>query len=403
MDLTPSPADEALRAELRRWLATHRPVSTGGDLAAAVADGRRWQAELAEGGWVGVTWPTSVGGRGLGAGANLVVQQELARARAPELVGRIGVNLVGPTVLLHGTDLQRRRWLAPILPARELWCQLFSEPDAGSDLASLATRAEPVPGGWRVTGRKVWTSYAQFADWGLCLVRSDPDRPRHRGLSMVAVDMHAPGVHVRPLVQSTGEAEFNEVSLDEVLVPDEHLIGQLHGGWAVARATLARERGINPRQLVLHLQRLDDLWRTAVETGAADDDRTARRLAQAAVEVLVFQLHSWRALSRAEHGRAPGPESSVVKVHWSEASGRLHRLALDVLGPAAPLWAGAAANPGDGAWQRHWLYSQAATIFSGTNEIQRDVLGEQVLGLPRGSDPAASPHPRPSQEERHGR
>jgi alkylation response protein AidB-like acyl-CoA dehydrogenase len=188
----------------------------------------------------------------------------------------------------------------------------------------------------------------------------------------------------------TGDAEFNEVTLDEVHVPPDHLIGPEGDGWTVARATLARERGINPRQLVLHRQRLDELWRRAVDSGAVDDLATQRRLAQAAIDILVFELHTWRAVARAEAGLAPGAESSVVKVHWSEASVRLHRLALDVLGASAPLWHGAPHAADDGSWARAWLYAQASTIFSGTNEIQRTLIGERVLGLPK--EPRA-PHP----------
>ena len=227
MDLRTTPEQESLRLAFREWLVEHLPWPYGvglpprfDDLAETVAFGRRWQAALAADRWVGVTWPEEYGGRGLGALENYVVIEELARARAPELVGRIGINLVGPTLLAHGTDEQKERFLPRILAADEMWCQLFSEPDAGSDLASLTTRAVPVDGGYRVSGRKVWTSYAQFADWGLCLTRSDPDAPkRQQGITALVVDMHADGVGVHPLVQSTGEAEFNEVELDDVFVP----------------------------------------------------------------------------------------------------------------------------------------------------------------------------------------
>jgi len=390
VDLAPSTSDEALRTEVRSWLHAHLPWEYGvglpprfDDLADEVAFGRRWQAELAGGGWVGVTWPERYGGRGLGAAANFIVQEELARARAPELVGRIGVNLAGPTLLVHGTDQQKDELLPAIRAADRLWCQLFSEPDAGSDLASVRTAARRADGGFVVTGRKVWTSYAQFADWGLCLARTDPDAPRHRGLSMLIVDMHGPGVEVRPLVQLTGEAEFNEVVLDETFVPDSGVVGEPGRGWQVAGSTLSHERGVNPRQLVIHLQHLDELLRLARDAGAFDDDRLAARLAQAYVEVRIFQLHNWRSLSRLEHGREPGPEGSILKLYWSEMSKRLHVLALDILGAAAPLWRDAAHNPGGGSWQRAWLYYQAASIFAGTNEIQRNVVGERVLGLPR--------------------
>ncbi|HMK63642.1 MAG TPA: acyl-CoA dehydrogenase family protein [Acidimicrobiales bacterium] len=390
MDFSPTPEMDRLRSDVRAFLEANLPWEYGvglpprfDDLAAEVTFGRRWQAQLAAAGWVGVTWPAAYGGRGLGPAANFVVQEELARARAPELVGRIGINLAGPTLLAHGTEEQKSRWLPKILAAEELWCQLFSEPEAGSDLASVRTTASPSGGGWVLEGTKVWTSYAQFADWGICLARSDPDAPRHRGLSFFVVDMHAPGVEVRPLVQITGEAEFNEVHLNALQVPDDQRVGEPGQGWAVAGSTLSHERGVNPRQLVIHLQHLDELLRSAASTGAFDDTRLRRRLAQAYVEVRLFQLHNWRSLSRLERGLEPGPEGSLLKLYWSEMSKRLHTLALDVLGPAASLWHGAADNPGDGSWQRSWLYYQASSIFAGTNEIQRSVIAERVLGLPR--------------------
>ena len=285
MDLHATAEQEALRASFRTWLMEHLPWPYGvglpprfDDLSETVAFGRRWQAELAADGWVGLTWPEEYGGRGLGALENYVVIEELARARAPELVGRIGINLVGPTLLAHGTPEQKERFLPRILSAAELWCQLFSEPDAGSDLASLSTRAVPVEGGYRVSGRKVWTSYAQFADWGLCLTRSDPTAPkRQQGITALIIDMHDPGVVVHPLVQSTGEAEFNEVELDDVFVPVDRRVGTEGEGWGVAGSTLAHERGINPRQLVIHTQLIEELLRLA------EIERELRRLATAPV------------------------------------------------------------------------------------------------------------------------
>ena len=391
MDLRTTAEQEELRRAFRSWLTEHLPWPYGtglpprfNDLAEAVAFGRRWQAELATDRWVGITWPEEYGGRGLGALENYVVIEELARARAPELVGRIGINLVGPTLRAHGTTQQKARFLPHILSAAELWCQLFSEPDAGSDLASLTTRAVPVDGGYRVTGRKVWTSYAQFADWGFCLTRTNPDAPtRQRGISALVVDMHAPGVTVHPLVQSTGEAEFNEVELDEVFVGADHRVGDEGAGWTVANSTLSHERGVNPRQLVIHAQLIEELLRLADTNGSFDDWRLRQQLAQAATEVRLFQLHNWRTLTRLAKGESPGPEGSALKLYWSEMSKRLHQTALDVLGSASPLWHGAPGNPADGAWQRSWLYYQASSIFAGTNEIQRTLVGERVLGLPR--------------------
>jgi alkylation response protein AidB-like acyl-CoA dehydrogenase len=392
MDLRTTEAQEALRTEFRNWLIEHLPWPYGeglpprfDDLAESVAFGRKWQAALAADRWVGVTWPTELGGRGAGPLENYVVIEELARARAPELVGRIGVNLVGPTLLAHGTEDQRLTYLPHILSAENLWCQLFSEPDAGSDLASLTTKAVPVEGGCLVTGRKVWTSYAQFADWGLCLARSDPNAPkRQMGITALIIDMHAEGVAVHPLVQSTGEAEFNEVELSEVFVPDDQRVGAEGNGWTVANSTLTHERGINPRQLVIHTQLIEELLKLAESNGSFDNWRLRQQLAQAATEVRLFQIHNWRSLTRLSKGEAPGPEGSALKLYWSEMSKRLHQTAMDVLGEASPLWQNAEGNPADGAWQRSWLYYQASSIFAGTNEIQRTLVGERVLGLPRG-------------------
>jgi len=390
MNLAPSAAETALRGEVRAWLEEHLPWEYGkglpprfDDLAEEVAFGRDWQAQLSEGRWVGVAWPEEYGGRGAGPVEHFIVTEELARARAPELVGRIGINLVGPTLLAHGTAEQKQRWLPRILSAEQLWCQLFSEPGAGSDLASVATRATPVDDGWLLNGQKVWTSYAQFADWGVCLARTNPDVPKQQGISYLVVDMRAPGVEVRPLRQITDETEFNEVFFSDVLVPREHLVGPEHGGWRVANSTLSHERGINPRQLVIHVQLVEELLRMALASGAYDDDRLGPRLAQAYVEVRLFQLHNWRTLSRLAKGREPGPEGSLLKLYWSEMSKRLHDTVMAVLGPIAPLWRGAADNPGDGSWQRSWLYYQASSIWAGANEIQRNIIGERVLALPR--------------------
>jgi alkylation response protein AidB-like acyl-CoA dehydrogenase len=391
VDLTPTPEQEAFRAECRAWLRANLPWEYGvglppmfDDLAEEVAFLRSWQAQLAVARYVGVTWPVEFGGRGAGALIHYIVQEELARARAPELVGRIGVNLVGPTLLHHGTPEQQARWLPSILDASQLFCQLFSEPGAGSDLAAVATRADRVEGGWVLNGQKVWTSYAQFADWGLCLARTDPAASKHRGISAFMVDMRAPGVEVRQLRQVTEESDFNEVFFTDAFVADDQLVGAEGQGWAVSGSTLTHERGTNPRQLVIHAQLLEELLRLAEEQGVADDPVVAQRLAQAFVEVRLFQLHNWRSLSKNEHGRPLGPEGSALKLYWSEMSQRLHDTAMDVLGDASPLWRGAEGNPAGGRWQRSWLYYHAASIFAGTNEIQRTIIGERVLGLPRG-------------------
>ena len=390
MDLQATESERGLRDECRAWLRQHLPWEYGvglpprfDDLGDEVAFGREWQAKLAEGRWVGVAWPSEYGGRGAGPVEHYIVTEELARARAPELVGRIGVNLLGPTVLAHGTDEQRARFLPNILSAREIWCQLFSEPEAGSDLASLRTRATKVEGGWRLDGQKVWTSYAQFADWGACLARTDPDAKPQAGITYFVVDMRSEGVEVRPLRQITDEREFNEVFLSDVFVPDERVIGAVNEGWRIANSTLTHERGVNPRQLVIHSQLVDELWKLAAERGLLDDPRIAEALAQASVEIQIFRLHNWRSVSRHAKGAELGPVGSINKLWWSEMSKRLHETVMEVLGETAPLWRGAADNPGDGTWQRSWLYYQASSIWAGTNEIQRNVIAERTLGLPR--------------------
>ena len=397
MDLSPTAEQEAFRAECREWLEANLPWEYGvglrplfDELAEEVAFLRGWQRQLAGAGFVGVTWPREFGGRDATPLHHYIVQEELARARAPELVGRIGVNLVGPTLLAHGTEAQKQRWLPGILGADQLFCQLFSEPDAGSDLAAVSTRAVKADGGWELHGQKVWTSYAQFADWGLCLARTDPDASKNKGISAFMVDMRAPGIDIRPLRQITDESDFNEVFFDATFVADDQLVGPLHGGWGVSGSTLTHERGTNPRQLVIHTQLLDELFRLAVERGVATEPRTEQALAQAFVELRLFQLQNWRSLSRLQHGRELGAEAATAKLYWSEMSQRLHHTAMDILGDESPLWRGAADNPADGRWQRSWLYYRAASIFAGTNEIQRNIIGERTLGLPREPRPPAS-------------
>jgi alkylation response protein AidB-like acyl-CoA dehydrogenase len=379
MDLSYTADEEAFAEEARTWLREHlAEVPTFASVDEEVAWGRRWQAELAQGRWVGLHWPREYGGRGASPVEVAIFNMEYARARAPQPVNRVGINLAGPTLLAHGTEDQKQRWLPPILDASEIWCQLFSEPDAGSDLASLSTRAEPVDGGWLVSGQKVWTSYARFARWGIALVRTNPDAPRHRGISYVVVDLEADGIEIRPLVQITGEAEFNEVFLDEVFVPESLLVGGLDTGWAVANTTLAHERGTSfPfKEQVVHEVYLGQLYEEAAAAGRLDDPDVADALAQAFVELRLLRLHNWRTLSRLGRGEEPGPESSWIKLTWTDMTHHLSDVALDVLGDAAPLWGG--------PWQRQWLWSKAAGIAGGTSEVQRTIIAERILGLPRG-------------------
>ena len=377
MDLSFSAEEQEFAAEVRAWLAANLgDVPTFATFDDEVEWGREWQGRLAAEGWVGIHWPAEYGGRGASPVQVALFNAEYARARAPQLINRVGLNLAGPTLLAHGTPEQKEGWLAKILTAEEIWCQLFSEPGAGSDLASLTTRAEPADDGWLLSGQKVWTSYAQYARWGICLARTDPDAPKHKGISYLVVDMQADGIDVRPLRQITGEAEFNEVFLDEVYVPADHLVGDLNQGWSVANTTLAHERGTNfPfKEQVVHEVYLAELWAEAARRGKLDDPPVVDELAQAYVELAVLRLHNWRTLSRLARGEEPGPESSWVKLAWTDLTQHLSEAALDVVDPESPLW---------GKWQRQWLWSKAASIAGGTSEVQRTIIGDRILGLPR--------------------
>jgi alkylation response protein AidB-like acyl-CoA dehydrogenase len=386
VDLSYTAEETAFAAEVRGWLAEHvRVPPRFATIAEEVEFGRAWQAELAADRWVGVHWPAAYGGRDATPVEVAIFNMEYARSRALQPINRVGINLAGPTLLAYGTEAQKARWLPRILSADEIWCQLFSEPNAGSDLASLQTRAVRTDGGWLLSGQKVWTSYAQFARWGIGLARTDPEAPKHKGISFLVVDMQAPGIEIRPLVQITGDAEFNEVFFDEVFVPDDHLIGGLHQGWAVANTTLAHERGaaFPFKEQVVHEVYLDELWQLASARGTLDDVEITDALAQSFVELRVLRLHNWRTLSRLARGIEPGPESSVTKLAWTDMTQALSARALEVVGAAAPLWWGAHENPGEGFWQRQWLWSKAASIAGGTSEVQRTIIGDRLLGLPR--------------------
>jgi len=387
MDLAMAPAEADFAEEVRVWLATNMDRPGRFDsVEDEVAWGREWQATMAAARMVAIYWPESVGGRGASPVEVALYNMEYARAGAPQPVNRVGINLAGPTLLAFGTEEQQTRWLPSILDASEIWCQLFSEPDAGSDLASLRTSAERADGGWLVTGQKVWTSYAQFSKWGIALVRTDPNARKHAGISYMVIDMEAEGIEVRPLRQITDEAEFNEVFLDQVFVPDDQIVGELHNGWMVANATLAHERGTNfPfKEQVVHEVYLDELARLAHERGVLDDPLIADDLADAFVQLRLLRLQNWRTLSALGRGEEPGPESSVVKLTWSEMTQHLSALALSILGDEAPMWPAPTGESAAGTWQRQWLWSKSASIAGGTSEVQRTIISERMLGMPRG-------------------
>jgi alkylation response protein AidB-like acyl-CoA dehydrogenase len=396
-----SAADEQFRDELRAWLGEHPPpdleLATTSDDAGIL---REWQRTLHAAGWVGIHWPVEYGGRGATPAQVAIYNEELARAKAPGVLGRAGITLVGPTLMAHGTDEQRARLLPRILAGDDVWCQLFSEPDAGSDLAGLSTRAEQHGDVYRVTGQKVWSSYARFANWAIALVRTDPDAPPHKGISMLAIPMTAEGVEIRPLRQITEKSEFNEVFLDDVEVPVANRIGPEHEGWRVANTTLANERGTTFiwKEQVLHEVAMEVLLQTCATRGASADPVLRQRLAQSWIELEIFRLHNQRTLARLARGEEIGAESSLVKLFWAGMSQRLNETAVAALAADGLLAPEDPAAVDGGRWVLGLLASRANSIMGGTSEIQRNIIGERLLGLPR--EPKAPSEGRSGHEVR---
>jgi alkylation response protein AidB-like acyl-CoA dehydrogenase len=381
-----SSPDEEFRDELRSWLSEHPPPDLGPPETREELEGlRTWQRTLHDGHWIGVQWPVEHGGRGASLTQIAIYNEELARADAPQIPGRAGVALVGPTLMAHGTEDQRARWMRRILSGEDIWCQLFSEPDAGSDLTSLRTRAERRGDTYVVSGQKVWSSHARFAEWGIGLVRTDPDAPPHKGISMLAIPMDARGVDVRPLRQITGDSEFGEVFLDEVEVPAENLIGPENEGWRVASTTLANERGASFvwKEQVLHEVAMDLLLAECRERGSTADPLVRQALVQAWIEVEIFRLHNARTLTRLARGEDLGSESSVVKLWWAGMSQHVSEAAVGVLGPDSLLLRDDPHAVDRGRWVYRLLAARANSIQGGTSEIQRNIIGERLLGLPR--------------------
>ena len=377
MDFSYTPEEQAFRAELRAWLAVNVPrQSLPETLEDEAAYLTAWQRRLFDSGWAAVHWPRAYGGRGASLTETAIFQEEMARARAPQMMNRVGINNVGPTLIAHGSEAQRRRYLAKILSAEEIWCQLYSEPNAGSDLAALRTRAERQGDHFVVNGQKVWTSYAQFAAFGILLARTDPSAPPHRGISCLLVDMRSPGITIRPLRQLTGSAEFSETFFDNVLVPRENLIGAENDGWKVATTTLAHERGtaFSFKEQVLHKIYVDELGELLRGGGGASDPVLRQRYAARVIEVEILRLHNCRTMTRLARGELPGAESSIVKLFWAELSQALTALGVEVLGAAGQL---------PSRWQQRMLWSLCGSIAGGTNEIQRNIIATRLLGLPR--------------------
>jgi alkylation response protein AidB-like acyl-CoA dehydrogenase len=376
VDLTLSPSEEAFRDELRAWLIGNHPGrEPDGDLA-GFEFRREWQRHLHEAGWAGVSWPREYGGRGATLVEQAIYNEEFVRAKAPSAANVLGLAMGGPTVIAHGSEEQKRRYLEPILSASEIWCQGFSEPGSGSDLASVKTRGVRDGDGWVVTGQKVWTTLAQHAKWCMLVARTDPDAPKHKGLTYFLMDMEQDGVQVRPLRQITGEAEFNELFIEEARIPDENIVGGEGNGWAVAITTLMHERATLAFGLQiavkLALRELMDLVR---ESGATGDPLVRDRLAQLYIEAEVLRLNAYRGLSAIMRDGVPGPEGSLGKWQWAEVNQALTELAMDLRGPRAVLQ--------DDTWTFRFLRARANSSEGGTTEILKNIVAERVLGLPR--------------------
>jgi alkylation response protein AidB-like acyl-CoA dehydrogenase len=383
VDLRFTAQDEEFRAEARDWLATYLT----GEFAALGGAGkarddfqvrRSWERLLGEHGWIGLGWPAPYG-RDVTLAQQVVFYEEYAKANAPHRVNHLGENLFAPTVIACGTDAQRERFLPPIHRGEELWCQGYSEPNAGSDLANVATKADLDGDEWVITGQKVWTSFAHLADWCFVVARTDRDAPKHRGLSYLMVPMHQAGVEVRPIVQITGTSEFNEVFFDGARTAADNILGAPGDGWRVAMATLGFERGVATLgQQIGFAAELDRVIDVAVRTGAVDDPIIADRLTQSWIELKVMRYTALRMLAV----ETPGAEASISKLLWAPWHQRLGELAMAVQG-ADSLDVGA--NPTDfDDLQRLFLFSRADTIYGGSNEIQRDIIARRMLGLPRG-------------------
>ncbi len=362
MDLRDTPDEAAFREGVRAWLRENLPAEPG----------REWSRKLYDAGYAGLTWPEEYGGRGDSYSHQAIVLEEFARAEAPQHMNVIALGMAGPTIMAHGTEEQKQRYLSKMLTAEEIWCQGFSEPDAGSDLSAVRTRVEERDGHFLVNGQKVWSSYAHIADFCIMVGRGDPESKRHAGLTYVIVDMHAPGVEVRPLRQITGEAEFNEIFFSDVEVPRENLLGEIGGGWQVAMTTLLHERGTLGFALAGALEgQVTRLVALAKKRGA-DDPLIRDRVAQEWIELQALKLMNSRALTTLVQKGIPGPEGSGSKLHWSEQNQRLTKLAMEILG-----------GEDDGYWRHQQLRSRGNTIEAGTSEILRNIIAERVLGLPR--------------------
>jgi alkylation response protein AidB-like acyl-CoA dehydrogenase len=388
MDLRDRPEDEAFRAEVRAWLDAH----VVGDFAALGGRGGsgdetfgfetrlEWEKVLAADRWTCLGWPVEYGGRGASVAHQVIFNEEYVRAGAPGRVSVLGEGLLGPTLIQYGTPEQQARFLPPILAGTELWCQGYSEPNAGSDLANVQTKARREGDDWVITGQKVWTSGAHQADWCFVVCRTEPGSERHRGLSYLLVPMDQSGVEVRPITQLTRTSEFNEVFFDGARTPYDHVVGEVGDGWRVALATLAFERGVGLLGHQVSFRReLDHLFELAMANGKTSDPVVRQRLARSYAELEILRFNTLRSLSGYDGPVAP-PEASIIKLYWATWHRQLGELAMDVLGPAGLIVDSAPYELDE--FQRTFLFSRSETIYGGSNEIQKNIIGERVLGLP---------------------
>ena len=391
MDIRFDANAEAFRRDVRTWLEANVPTDPmPSDPDAAFQYRSNWQRTMYDAGWAGIHWPKEYGGRGATLMEQAVFSQELARVNAPSMANELGLMIVGPTLMAHGTEEQKKRYIPKILSAEEIWCQGFSEPNSGSDLASLQTRAVEDGDDFIINGQKIWTSMAQHSHMCILLVRTDPDAPKHRGISYVLVDMHSPGVTVKPLRQITGGSEFNEVFFEDVRVPKSHLVGELNAGWRIAMTTLTHERGSASFGTQINIRRnLDDIIAVAQRTSRnghalSKDPLIRQKLADAYIRVDVMRLNNYRSITSQLRGQPPGPEASLDKLYWSEAHQQVQQIGQELLGLRSQLSPESDYYPTAIDLQYLFLFSRAETIFSGTSEIQKNIIGERVLGLPKG-------------------
>ncbi len=388
MDLSYTPEEEAFRAEVRAWLDTNLPAewrNLGGEEVTEDHDRaiqREWQRRLYDGGWITLAWPKEQGGRGASPVMVSIYQEELAKAGAPGIIGTLGVTMLAPLLSVYGSEWQKQTYLHPILRGEIVFAQGFSEPDAGSDLAALKCRAELRDGRWIINGQKTWSSGAHFSDRSFLLARTDPDAPAHKGIGMFLIDLHQPGIEIRPIRQMTGSGEFCEIFLTDAEVDPRDVVGSPTDGWMLAMATFGFERGglANAYRFQKAVAGLADLAR---QTGQAADELVRQRVAQAWIEAHILRVTGLRNLTRAQQGKVPGPEASLTKLYWSEMDKRIQETAIALQGMYGALDPHSPQAIDGGRWQYSWMWAQAETIYAGSSEIQRNIIAERVLGLPR--------------------